>query len=169
MIICAPTIEHSGTRFVIDLFKGFIHKRPNELIGQGDILVQTHFGQKHWGRFEAILESDPPIVIPLRKLHSIFLSWERRQKGFTQLDTELAMMTNMVDRDIYWLPIDSEDRDEWLSDINQGLGLNLYTDWPIVGSDKRTAYKPEKTIQNQESYLRLKDKYDWFFSQVYRA
>ena len=170
MIVAAPTVEHAGTRFVIDLFRGFQHRHPQEGIAPGaDILVQAHFGQaKNWGRFEEILqEYSPPVVIPVRRLHSIVLSWERRGKGFETLDLELAMMVNMVDADPYWLPIDADDRDEWLAEINDGLGLNLYTEWPIVGSDKRTAYKPEKTIGDQETYSRLRDKYDWFFGQIY--
>lgn len=173
MIVAAPTVEHSGTRFVIDLFHraGFGHIHPQQPWGHPNVLVQAHFGQmKHWGKFEEILEVyDPPMVIPLRRLHSIFLSWERRQKGFRSLDNELALMTNMNDRDPYWLPVDAPDRDEWLSEINDGLGLHLETEWPIIGSDKRTAGKPEETIKDQSEYHRLKDKYDWFFSQVYRA
>lgn len=168
MIVAAPTVEHSGTRFVIDLFCGFTHIYPLQGVKAGvDTLVQTHFGQaKEWGAFEGILDKyDPPVVIPLRRLHSIFLSWESRAKS--GLDHQLTLMTNMIDRDPFWLPIDAYDRDEWLQDINDGLGLHLHTDWPIVGSDKRTVGKPEKTIQDQENYHRLKDKYDWFFSQVY--
>lgn len=173
MIIAAPTVEHSGTRFVIDLFHraGFGHKHPQDISGHPDILVQAHFGQaKHWGAFEEILDHyDPPVVIPLRRLHSIFLSWERRNKGFRTLDNELALMTNMVDRDPFWLPIDAGDRDEWLQEINEELGLNLTTEWPIVGSDKRTAGKPPETIKEQDEFERLEAKYAWFFDQIYRA
>lgn len=172
MIIAAPTVEHSGTRFVIDLFAGFAHRYPLQGVEPGvDTLVQAHFGQaKEWGAFEGILDRhDPPVVIPLRRLHALFLSWERRGKWWRDLDHELAMMVNMIDRDPYWLPIDATDREEWLDAINAGLGLTLDTDWPIIGSDKRTAGQAEDEIVDQAGYRILRDKFDWFFEQVYRA
>lgn len=42
----------------------------------------------------------------------------------------LKSFDNQID---HYLPIDVEDRDEWLIDINLLHGLKLKTDWPIIG------------------------------------
>lgn len=170
MIVAAPTVEHSGTHFLIDLFRGFLHRHPTGNVAPGvNTLVQCHFGQaKHWGAFERIMvDFEPPLVIPVRRLHAIVLSWESRQKRLTALDRELSLMTDMVERQPYWLPIDAPDREDWLAEINDGLGLNLHTEWPVVGSEKKTNGKPEDLIQDRNAYENLKAKHGWFFEQIY--
>lgn len=172
MIVAAPTAEHSGTRFLIDLFRreGFVHNNTPFLVGGPDIVVQVHFGQKNWQAFEELVEDRGfPIVIPVRRLHSVFLSWEARGKNTDLLDERIGLMTEWSERSPYWLPIDSDDRDEWLDEVRDGLGLKLETDWPIIGSDKHTNGKTEDRIQDQAGYTRLRDKFAWFYEQIYRA
>jgi hypothetical protein len=37
--------------------------------------------------------------------------------------------------DPYYLPVDlAKTRQQWLDAINEGIGLNLKTDWPVIGS-----------------------------------
>lgn len=170
MIVACPTVQHSGTRFLWNLLSGFKKINATSEWNFPDLLIHEHFSQNDYPRLVGLLDTyEPPIIIPLRRLHSIVLSWERRQKGFDRLDIELERMTGLVDRQPYFLPVDAPDRDDWLQEINEGLNLNLSTDWSIVGSDKHSAGNPESAIRDQETYHRLKEKHDWFFSQVYRA
>lgn len=163
-MIFLASVEHSGTRFLLNLFKsaGFIHRYPQES-WEENAVIQDHFGHKHWDKF---FPGSNPVVIPLRRLHSIFLSWEMRQKDFGVLDNQLSMMRK-VKRPL-WMPIDAEDRDVYLANMNRKLGLNLKTDWCVI-SDKHTDRTPESAIQNVNEYTRLKMKYGSFFSRFYHT
>lgn len=162
-MIFLASVEHSGTRFLLKLFKsaGFIHRYPQEP-REDNAVIQDHFGHKHWDKF---LPGDHPVVIPLRRLHSIFLSWEVRQKDFAVLDAQLSMM-RQVKRPL-WLPIDAEDRDVYLGNLNRKLGIHLKTDWCVI-SDKHTDRTPESAIQNVNEYQNLKAKHGRFFSCFYK-
>lgn len=168
MIAC-PTVEHSGTHFVLNLFEqaGFTQAPPK--VGTR-IVCHAHFGQKNWDVLDELIEArEPPVVIPVRPLHAIFLSWEARDKNTDLLDGRFKLLTDQIERDPYWLPIEAADRDAWLAEINEGLGLHIETQWPVVGSEKRTAGQDESRIKDQSGYRALRDKYDWFFEQLYRA
>ena len=66
----------------------------------------------------------------------------------------------------YYLPVDHKDRDLYLQRINEGLGLNLKTDWPMTNS-KHNTLKPEDLGEDQEQVDRLCENIKPFLSKIY--
>lgn len=113
------SVRHTGTMFV---FEHLLNR-------QGE---NYHFGEKF---VHKVYDYDGGVIVPLRRLEAIINSWSGRQLDPRDLDAHLEQMIEYVERKSpYLMPIDHPDRQEYLDDINEGFGLSLKTDWPIINS-----------------------------------
>lgn len=127
-MIVIPTIQHTGTFFALSLFPDFevCHFRGEP---ESDRAVfYDHVWPGEWKHLEPLLKIYPALV-PIRHPWSVALSWIRRGRDLTQLDSQFEQMQR-VD---YWkpcyLPLDTEDRSEWIESARDRLNLPLATDW----------------------------------------
>ena len=148
-MICVPTVQHSGSLFVVD-----------HLFGGRDNVVFRHFGQP---AFEQLFEhiDGRNIIIPLRKLKDIATSWSGRQSNPHHLDRDIKLLIAFCEKyDPYFLPIDHENRQDYLDVINEGLSLSLTTDWPVINKMKHRHCGDDFSIVDQ---------HQWFFDKVYSS
>lgn len=139
MIVGVP---HTGTRFVHSLFGGeFYH------IGEKDIPDIT------------------PVIVPLRMPHRIIVSCERRGGNLDVITSQFHELIRRY-KDPYYLPIDAEDRQDYLDKINQELNLNVHTDWKPIGRYK--SYLAEwKDVQDKERAKQFIQEFQSFFERFY--
>jgi len=138
-----PTIQHSGTLFT----RALIPFDPLPLTDkpkEGDWIYWGHMhrdvaGRDNWKE----LARQFPTIVPLRHPYLISESWNRRsvdnEKEPWRLREEWDFLINEIDKyDPYYLPIDSNNRQEYLDKINNDLNLNIRTRWTPVHSKKNT-------------------------------
>ncbi len=128
-----PTVQHTGSHFVVGLLGFDINKAMSwKHDGKGEYYFDhIHPALKH--RFLPLLEGKT-IIIPLRHPKVVAKSWADRKKDEQELIECFECLVNDVDKfDPYYLPLDSDRRDEYLQKINEGLGLDLVTDWGAKG------------------------------------
>ena len=115
-MLAIGSVRHTGTRFCRELFDC-----PN-----------FHFGEQ---RIERL---DPYTVItPIRRLDSIMTSWARRDMGMDDLHKALSIMVERGSD--FYLPIDSDNRDSYLADLNGALDSEYETDWGVLVDPKISA------------------------------
>ena len=172
MIFVVPTVEHSGTHFIVHhLLRNYPVGTLDQIQDTKDVVYFGHMGQKKykWDKMmDVMLDRECAIITPLRSLERIVVSWERRRKDLKCLEKELEILVDIIDPlDPFYLPIDADNRDLYLNDINDYLGLHLKTDWPVVSSDKSSYNTTEQHIKDKEIYKRFKEKFEAFFSDFY--
>lgn len=142
-MIFVLSVRHTGTFFVYE-----------ELLKRQ--ATRYHFGERYWH------QADGDVIVPLRSLDSIIQSWDGRQLDPKDLDKALCEMTRYVRKNKpYILPIDHDNRQEYLDRINEGLGLSLKTDWPVIN---------KKNFQSPlGSDFSVCERHRPFFDRIYRA
>lgn len=146
-MICIPTVQHTGSLFVVD-----------HLFGGRKNVVFRHFGQRN---FKQLLEhiDGRNIIIPLRRLDKIINSWSGNQKEPETLDRDIQLLIEFTEKyDPYFLPIDHEQRQDYLDVINKELNLSLSTDWPVINPNKRNHCGAD--------FSKVK-RHQWFFDKIY--
>ena len=152
-MIVIISVRHTGTRFV-----------RSHLIDCK--YMNRHVGERYLHQVEPYIDNN--LVIPLRRLDRIIVSWERRDMGLEGLRDSLNELIDKYDhRDPYYLPIDSDDRDEFLKALNEGMDTDFKTDWPVVDSDKNSSQSNYSDIINKEYANILISEFDQFFSRFY--
>jgi hypothetical protein len=132
-IVCVPTVPHTGSKFVAKhLLQDFRELNPRRDTGAG--VYWAHVWPDMRPYWDEVLTKGP-VIVPMRKPRDIMLSHARRGRP---LEDVLFLFDNLVEwvlpHDPLFLPIDAQDRDQWLADINKATGLDLKTEWPRVGS-----------------------------------
>ena len=156
-MILVASVHHTGTKLVYswilenidDLDKYRVHIEPKNLEELRE------------------LREVADIIVPLRHPMIVANGWKRRGKRLEELGTQWHMLkTDIAPYNPYYLPIEHEDRDEWLTHIGQKLGVRLKTDWPIIG---RTC-APAEELEEKDKALVLNWMKDGFFEQFgYRS
>jgi len=105
---------------------------------------------------DAIKRLDYPIIIPLRHPYLVQESWVRRGKPLSELIENFKLLINELDPlNPLYLPIDVENRQDYLDEINKKLDLDLRTNWSIVNSKKHTYNISYKDIDPAPSIRRF--------------
>lgn len=153
-MILIPSVKHTGTRFL------------REHLLEGHEYINRHVGEKRIDQ----LDVDGDLIIPLRRLDRIIVSWERRQLELPDLRSALTELVCRYDhQQPYYLPIDSHHRSDYLDDINEGLGLNLVTNWPVLYSTKGSSASNWDDITDKDYAWQLTYDFQSFFTRFYRA
>lgn len=144
MVVCIPTIMHTGTHFVKEhLFKDY---KPlsivNDYDGEGDAKYCFHVVSGATMGYGLPRAYTNPVVVPLRHPYRVKQAFEKRYNGedFDLMhDQWYNMITHISKFNPYYLHLDDEERREKdLQNLNKGLGLNLQTDWSLQGSKSGT-------------------------------
>lgn len=165
MIVLLPTIQHTGSHFLYehllanDFERMSVHDEPRD-----GGMVFTHISKWKWLKHWQHLMPHYPAIIPFREPWKVCYSWLRRREKLTNLHEDLSYLVDHFDGfNPYYLPIDRPDRQAYLDRINDGLGLNLQTDWPVFGSrGEMPEGAKEHTLNNPEVNRVLTD-YGEFF------
>ena len=158
MIILAPTIQHTGSYFLVKhLLADFEQRNLKDGVEDGSVTFDHTLPSKHERWLEIIhglreKRINFHTIVPLREPHKIFISWQRRGRDFQELIDQVEYMVALQDeiRPLF-LPIDHKDRQDYLDVINKATGLNLETDWHIVHGKKDTH---NAKIEELEPYRR---------------
>lgn len=146
-MIIIPTVQHTGSLFVVD-----------HLFGGRDKVVFRHFGQKNFKDVYNHIDGRN-IIIPLRKLDKIIESWAGRQSNPYHLDRDIALLIDFAEKyNPYFLPIDHERREDFLKTISKAFKIDLQTDWPVVNKQK---HRP-----CGDDFSKVK-RHQWFFDTIY--
>jgi hypothetical protein len=162
--VVVASVHHTGTNFVFqELLKGLKqigmayskHYRPPD-----NAFTRIHCDMQqspylHWwvSRF--------PTIVPLRHPASVAVSWKAREKSMWALENQWEILREMVaPYNPIYLPIDVDDRQSWLDKLNERLGMNIQTDWPVIMSRKQTA-----TLEDEELASVGRVMADGFFTQ----
>lgn len=130
-----PTIRHSGSHFILNLFGSQVgsHSHPDRVTGDLNEIVFCHVDEQNQ---MLTLAEDHPVIIPLRHPKAIARSWQARNKDLKTLCRDFHTLIDQYDRlKPLYLPLDSPKREDFLEAINQALGVQLVTDWIPKGVD----------------------------------
>jgi hypothetical protein len=151
IMILVASVHHTGTKLVYDYIldevedKKRVHIEPDNL----DELRK--------------LRQMADIIVPLRHPRRVAQGWKYRSKRLEDLGTQWHMLkTDIAPFTPYYLPIEHEERDRWLSFIGKALGLELKTEWPIIGTSKGISI-PE--LEDREEAFVSNWMKDGFFEQ----
>lgn len=138
-MIIVPTIRNTGSHFVLRMLGKKHPWRPDILTWRGserateDSVVFDHVfpHQKHL--FLPLIEKHTTIV-PLRHPYLTQKSWDDRNHEKSDLIGMWEVMANEIaPLEPFFLPLDVEDRQDYLDALNDATGLGLTTDWAPRG------------------------------------
>ena len=90
----------------------------------------------------------------------------RRHGGVEQINEDMDILLQVLPhKEIYFLPLDTPDRQSYLDAINVALGTKLETDWPVIGhhDGKDVEHREEETSARAKVW----DRYGDFFCRFY--
>ena len=151
-MIAIISVRHSGTRFVRD-----------ELLKKQ--CLNAHVGEKQI-YLDVLLPYFNNLIIPLRRPERIIVSWERRGMELDGLSDCLSILMAYDRYDPMYFPIDAPDRQGYLDKINQRLGLELKTDWPVI-SDKHSSEATWDDVTDKVMGASIIDDFAPFFNRFY--
>lgn len=133
-IIVIPSVEHTGSRL---LANHIFHSSTSLDLGDertGEYCkYYAHLDDKTTPRFVE-LASTHPTIVPLRHPIRCAWSWEQRQKPLANYFKQWDMLIEQIDvLNPSYLRVDSDQRNDDLSIINELHDLKLETIWPYVG------------------------------------
>lgn len=138
------TVRHTGSHFALNLFercKGcgrghFVRHDSLYEPPEGDDLWFSHAEKQVMSRLVQKIQEDPPLIMTMRHPMKVVESWLKRQKpmdwSFRDSWRSLFRLKAQYE-DSFWLPVDTDDRDERLAVLGARLGINLETDWMPKG------------------------------------
>lgn len=127
------SVPHTATRFLVNLL-GIPFNN------------QFHTWRYHNPACQAAMASGMLIAAPMRHPHEVWRSWFARGRwGRGDSERNFWLCFDNLHRwsqehEFHWLPVDAEDRDEYLKALSGALGRPLSTDWRALGAmeGKRT-------------------------------
>lgn len=161
-----PTIQHTGTKLLAKMF-GDIHWASfiEDIGDREDVLYLGHLTANS---IEAIKRLNNPILIPLRHPYLVAESWIRRGKPLTELAENFRLLVNELDPlNPLYLPIDVDNRQDYLDNINKELGLSLETNWAIENSKKMTYNLSHKDLSPDQIIIDLVNDIEGFIKRFY--
>lgn len=134
MKILVASIHHTGTKTIFnDLLRCYpeINQQNYDYPFTGKIRIHIDGAfiedLRHWR-----LKAD--VIVPLRHPRTLAIGWKSRSKPLWQLEDQITLLKEEIAPFApFYIPIDKDDRDDWLNKVNSGLKLHLTTDWPVIG------------------------------------
>ena len=161
-----PTIQHTGTKFLAKLF-GDIHWASfiEDASDRENVLYLGHLTTNSIGNIKKL---NHPILIPLRHPYLVAESWKRRGKPLTELAENFRLLVDELDPlNPLYLPIDVDNRQEYLDIINNELGLSLKTNWAIENSKEMTYNLSYKDLSPDKIMIDLVSDIEGFIKRFY--
>jgi hypothetical protein len=129
-MINIASIRHTGSKLFVDDILKAPHQANNQKPKSG-VNFFTHI-DLHNPLIHARCFQEYPTIVTLRHPLLVATSWKKRKKEISEMCVLWYILAEMLDKyNPYYLPVDHKDRDSYLQKINEGLGLNLKTDWPL--------------------------------------
>lgn len=134
MRIIVPTIQHTGTWFTAyHLLADYLHNGkdtlPHDKAGDGVVLHHVYEAKIPGLRRELQTYKG---LSPLRHPAELWASWSRRQRPFAHLYEQTEYLISLDCDNLFFLPIDHPDRDNYLAQASEHLSVTLSTDWPKI-------------------------------------
>jgi hypothetical protein len=121
-MILVASIHHTGTKTVF-----------NDILREVEDKERIHIEPKFLEELKHWLKRATTIV-PIRHPRTLAVGWKSRFKKLDELEEQIELLkTEIAPFNPFYLPIDNDDRDEWLNKVNLELKLNLTTNWPVIG------------------------------------
>lgn len=169
MIVCVPTVQHTGSYFVANhLFSDWPkHPIKNAPLEHGVYFDHVWPHKRQW--WEELFEETDAIIVPLRHPAVVAESWKRRGRPFREMCDQWRMMRDVIDAyEPSYLPLDVEDRQSYLDAINERYGLSLATSWPVIHSKRQTNEIDWRTFYPDDRTQDLVDELEPLIGRFYK-
>lgn len=116
------SVMHTGSKFLF-----------NHLLRD----VKMEWEHKHIGANEDVNGwlHERPCLVPMRHPEAVAVSHYTRYGSVDKMCHGFRQLVKFADPlGPYYLPLDTDDRQDYLDRINERFGLSLQTRWPIIGS-----------------------------------
>jgi hypothetical protein len=145
VIVCIPTIKHSGTHLLKnDIFKAFKNASYVQALDggcdDGDYSVTWHVVGQNFDTMAEVMDLGIPIISPMRHPARVKESYIRRgmyppRCDSQSFDTQWKNMIKIYEKyDPMYIHIDSENRDSDVLKVASKISRDLHTDWPLLGA-----------------------------------
>ena len=165
--ICVPTVRHSGSHFVVEGLLGRFQRRDVKQGAVGPGAYFDHLYPHKRALWEQLL-GEYPAIAPLRHPVSVERSWLSRKMMVGEMIDEFRLMVEFSERyDFHFVPLDAEDRDKYITAINNDMGLDLKTNWGPVRSIYRNHELDWRKIEPSDDVANLLDEIGPFLQKFY--
>lgn len=169
MIFVLASIRHTGTQLVRGhIFRDWPKHLPHGEIRAERTVIHGHIDEKWEGAMHAYAGTGN-VVIPLRRIEKIIVSWERRSLDLARLERALERLEKRWDRYLpYYIPVDHGARDLYVDDINRDCWwAKLESNWPIIGSERGSVDATINDVNDKHFYDRMVKRFGPFFTRIY--
>lgn len=172
-MIIVPTIRNTGSHFVMHLLGAAIPWRPNVLTwrevdkANDDSIIFDHVlpHQKH---LFLPLIAEHTTIVPLRHPYLTAKSWDDRGMDKADLIAMWEVMVNDINPlDPFYLPLDVDNRQDYLDELNDHTGLNLETDWTPRGVKNNNSNLRHGDLTPCDEFGQLCERFAPFLDRFY--
>ncbi len=135
------TVRNTGSNSALSIFEPH-YTRHNGLYEPptGNDLWFSHTETSNLPQIQFKASVDGPLVLTMRNPLEVARSWIKRRKTLDREFTEMWRNLFALSKhpDAFWLPVDTEDRDEYLAKISERSGKVFRTGWErkgVTGND----------------------------------
>jgi hypothetical protein len=139
--VVSVSIPHTGTYFTVKLFTdaGFTDGSLFHQARSGSHLYHGHLLKPAQIERAAELALEMPLVIPFRHPYRVANSWQLRARPLSEMfECYRTLLERFLPLNPYFMPVDSDRREEALQRLSEGVGVRLTTDWSVVNGMKGT-------------------------------
>jgi hypothetical protein len=139
--VVSISIPHTGTYFTIKLFTDagftdgslFHQARSDSHLYHGHMIKEAQIARA------LDLACEMPLVIPFRHPYRVAHSWDMRARPLPEMfECYRTLLERFLPLKPYFMPVDSDRREEALQRLSDGVGVRLATDWSVVNGMKST-------------------------------
>ena len=133
------TVMHSGTRFFLSVLEHGLKTKYLELSEHPEgfnSLAFCHTWPENRDVIERYIESHNPVIVTCtREYGETAASWKKRNRRRSDLKAQLEEQEYFIAHyDPVVLSVDKPDREDRLSLLSEKIGVELETDWRVIGS-----------------------------------
>ncbi len=135
MVIVVPSIHHTGTNFVLQNLLRKFATHPNTIasLPPEQSKVHVHVEPSLVGQLDHWVRLMYPMLVPIRHPASVARSWKARGKPVSEMVGQWQMLIDQVAPfKPSYLPLDVDNREDWLEAFCDKFSLDLSTDWEVV-------------------------------------
>lgn len=135
-------------------FKSFERQHPASHY-KGNSVYRQHIEARSLNSLKESLRRSYSLIVPLRHPALCAKSWANRRKSIDMMLKQWHWLLDLVHpRNPLYLPIDSVEKDFYLSRIEKALSIELRTEWPLVGAKCCSYPMAEEDEAKVDSFVR---------------